>query len=77
MGLVRDAWHAWKARAHDIGEFQSRVLLTAFYFTVFVPFALLTRLFSDPLRLRLGSRDTDWCDVAAPDASIEAARRQS
>jgi hypothetical protein len=76
MGLARAAWHAWKARAHDIGEFQSRVLLTVFYFTVLVPFALLTRLFSDPLRLRRGTPDTAWCECAARDSGIDATRRQ-
>jgi hypothetical protein len=76
MGHARAAWHAWKACAHDIGQFQSRALLTVFYFTVFVPFAMVTRLFGDPLRLRLDGRKTDWSEWTAHDSSIEAARRQ-
>jgi hypothetical protein len=76
MGITRAAWNAWKSRTHDIAEFQSRFLLTVFYFTVLVPFALLTRLFSDPLRLRRHAPGTAWCTWAARDSSIDAARRQ-
>jgi len=76
MKPVRAAWQVWKARAHDIGQFQSRVLLTVFYFTIFVPFALLMRLFGDPLHLRRGTRNTNWCEWAAREPGIDAARRQ-
>jgi hypothetical protein len=76
MTPVRAAWQVWKARAHDIGQFQSRVLLTVFYFTIFVPFALVMRLFSDPLLLRRGTRSTNWCEWPAREAGLDAARRQ-
>jgi len=76
MPIFRTAWQTWKTRAHDVGQFQSRLLLTVFYFTVFVPFAVLTRLLGDPLRLRRNMRDTDWCEWTARDSSIDAARRQ-
>jgi hypothetical protein len=76
MPSFRAAWQIWKARAHDIGQFQSRLLLTVFYFTVFVPFAVLTRLVGDPLRLRTSTRDTDWVAWEARDSSLDAARRQ-
>ena len=76
MLFFRAAWQTWKTRAHDIGQFQSRLLLTVFYFTVFVPFAVLTRLMGDPLRLRKRTRDTDWRAWEARDSSIDAARRQ-
>jgi hypothetical protein len=42
----------WKAIAHTIGEFQSRMILSVFYFVVFAPFALGLKLFSDPLQIK-------------------------
>ena len=78
MRIARAAWKGWKARARDIGDFQSRLLLTIFYFTVLAPFAVLMRLFSDPLRLRPRAPGTAWSERTAGDsASIDAARSQS
>jgi dihydrodipicolinate synthase/N-acetylneuraminate lyase len=77
MGITRAAWNGWKARARDIGDFQSRLLLTIFYFTVLAPFAVLMRLFGDPLRLRPRAPGTAWCErTAGHSASIDAARSQ-
>lgn len=76
MGIAREARRVWSASVHDIGDFQSRVVLTAFYFTVFVPFAVLTRLFSDPLRLRHRAPGTDWQAWVNRDSDVNAARRQ-
>ncbi len=45
-------WQRWKAFAHIIGNFQSRLLLSIFYFLVLSPFGLGVKLFSDPLRLK-------------------------
>lgn len=76
MGIMRTAWDGWKARARDIADFQSRLLLTIFYFTVLVPFGLLTRLSRDPLRLHRRTSETAWCPRPATDATVEGARRQ-
>ena len=43
-------WKWWVPRAHRIGNFQARLILTIFYFTMFMPFAILVKLFTDPLR---------------------------
>jgi len=45
-------WNAWKAFGHKMGMFQTRVLLTVFYFVIVAPFACGVRLFQDPLRVR-------------------------
>jgi len=44
-------WQGWKRIAKKIGEFQARVLLAVFYFTIFCPFALAVRWGSDPLAI--------------------------
>ena len=48
---LKIAWAKWKTIAHTIGDFQSRLLLSTFYFVVLGPFALSARAFSDPLKL--------------------------
>jgi hypothetical protein len=45
------AWAKRKTIAHKIGDFQSQLLLSIFYFVVLGPFALSARIFSDPLKL--------------------------
>jgi hypothetical protein len=50
---VRAAWNVGWERfsliTKVIGEVNSKVILTVLYFTIFVPFGLISRLTSDPL----------------------------
>jgi len=57
------------------GNMLSRIFLTVLYFLVLGPFALLYRLFADPLRL---SRPTDgnWLAWVADNETVSAARKQ-
>ena len=57
------------------GSMLSRVLLSVLYFGLLGPFALLYRLFADPLRLRrpAGSNWTAWTST---NDTLRAARRQ-
>jgi hypothetical protein len=50
--ILKSLFARWKIIAHKIGEFQSRLILSVFYFVIFAPFALGLRMFSDPLQLR-------------------------
>lgn len=69
-------WEKWKVVARRIGDFQARVLLSIFYFTVLAPFALGVKLFSDPLRLR-ATGGSGWTERPAPiDDDVTQARRQ-
>ena len=52
LTLIKDFWHGWKAFGHFLGDLLARIVLTVFYFTVFVPFAIGVRLFSDPLHIK-------------------------
>lgn len=52
LTLMKDFWHGWKAFGHFLGDLLARVVLTVFYFTVFVPFAIGVRLFGDPLHIK-------------------------
>ena len=72
--LVREQW---KALAHIIGNFQARVILFIFYFVVVPPFALIVKLFKDPLTLHLPQKDSLWVKGPVTDPSLSEARRQS
>ena len=66
----------WKAIANAIGNVQAKILLTVVYFVVIPPFALVVKLFMDPLALR-ESRDTSyWRSRPAPGRSDLPGRRQ-
>jgi hypothetical protein len=67
VALLKRAWARWKVVAHVIGNFQARVLLTLFYFVVVPPFALIVKLFKDPLALRGGAAESYWVSRPAPD----------
>jgi hypothetical protein len=43
---------AWTGFARRMGNYQGRLILAFFYFTVVLPFGVPVRLFSDPLALR-------------------------
>lgn len=75
VGILKALWARWKAIAHVIGEFQSRVVLSLFYFVVLGPFGVGVVLFGDPLRIRPGA-GTGWLERPGT-ADIGAwARRQ-
>ena len=59
-GRLARAWARWKAIAHVIGNFQARVVLTVFYFVVVPPFALVLKMWKDPLGLRPPAGPSFW-----------------
>lgn len=71
---LRSVWQAWTRLMHKIGNFQARVLLTIIYAIVVLPFGLIMRLFSDPLRIK--TRPTQWLDHPNEAQDIEWAHRQ-
>ncbi len=56
------------------GSMLSRVLLTVLYFGLLGPFALLYRLFADPLRLRRPA--SNWIEWRRDNETLRRARRQ-
>ena len=75
MSLLKRFWEAWKAFGHFIGNLLARVVLTVFYFTVFVPFAIGVRLFSDPLYLKT-TASPFWRPRTTGDQNFEDILRQ-
>lgn len=64
---------AWTRFGMRMGNFQGRLLMALFYFTVAAPFALVSRWTAGAAAPIGGSR---WRAREAPAADLEAARRQ-
>ena len=52
MSQPQNFWSAWKTYGEFLANLVPRVLIFLFYFSVFVPFALGVKLFTDPLSLK-------------------------
>jgi phosphoglycerol transferase MdoB-like AlkP superfamily enzyme len=59
-GLAQRLWRKWERFGHRMGSFQSRALLSFFFFIIVSPFALAVKWFSDPLRIKRQSQETHW-----------------
>ncbi|HET6598273.1 MAG TPA: hypothetical protein VFG81_21835 [Anaerolineales bacterium] len=74
METLRKGWQAWKKIGQFIGDQIGRVVLSIFYFTLFMPFGLGVRWFGDPLAIRpRGS--SKWLERTSHDLTIEDTRR--
>lgn len=71
---VRIAWARWHVIGEAFGDFQARLFAVLFYFTLFAPFALGVRLFSDPLHIRRPPQN--WLQREPVGHTLEEARRQ-
>lgn len=74
--MFRNLWQSWLHLARHIGNFQARALITLVYFVFILPFGILARLFSDPLRLKKTQADSDWLARQTRDLDLTSARRQ-
>jgi len=66
-------WHAWKRFGQFIGDWLARIVLTIFYFTIFLPFGLGVRLGADPLDIR--RHPPEWVGRTTDDKTLEDVRR--
>jgi hypothetical protein len=73
MQLLQQAWELWKRFGLFMGNLFGRVILTLFYFTVYLPFGLGVRLFGDPLKIK-GARPT-WQERTTAGDDLDQARR--
>ncbi|MCO6453073.1 MAG: hypothetical protein J5I90_19980 [Caldilineales bacterium] len=78
MKALRQIWQNWVYQARFIGSFQARALITLVYFTALLPFGLLSRLFSDPLKIKPAHdrTDTAWLSRRTRDLDLDTAHRQ-
>jgi hypothetical protein len=74
MEALRKVWHAWKRFGQFMGDLIGRLVLTVFYFTLFMPFALGVRFFMDPLAMRRTGHVT-WLARRTNDLTMDDSRR--
>jgi hypothetical protein len=74
QGLLQFAWKRFTLITTVLGEAQGRFFITAFYYTILVPFGVGSRLFSDPLRRK--SPNTEWHERPAVPTDLESAQQQ-
>jgi hypothetical protein len=75
MELLKKIWAGWKAFGRFVGNLLARVVLSLFYFTIFVPFGLGVKLLSDPLRLKGGATSL-WQARTTGDQTLDDVMRQ-
>jgi hypothetical protein len=69
-------WKRWNRFSKKMGGFQSRAILSFFYFFVVLPFALAVRLFSDPLSLRRRRTASHWSAKKSMASAEDSFRKQ-
>lgn len=73
-------WQKWKIIAHAIGRFQTKLIVTLFYFLIISPFGLIMKLFGwDSLNTRKSKAKskTNWQAVKNGEPDLESLKRQS
>lgn len=75
MEILKKIWTIWKAFGRFLGNLVARVVLSVFYFTIFAPFGLGVRLFSDPLTIKQ-TLSPLWRPRQTTDQTLEDIMRQ-
>ena len=75
MNFLKKIWAGWKRFGHFMGDMLARVVLTVFYFTIFLPFGLLTTLFGDPLNIKSKAKP-EWLKRETGDRDLAEAGKQ-
>ena len=76
MNILRRIWEWWKAVGQAIGDFIGRIVLSIFYFTVFMPFGIAVRLFADKLDTK-PEAESVWKQRALYEIAMNDLRRLS
>jgi hypothetical protein len=72
--IIDEAWSRFTIIGALVGDANARVISFLFYFTVLVPFGLISTLFTDPLRMK--DNTPQWLDRAPVPNDIESAKEQ-
>ena len=72
--LLKIAWDRFSVNSAIVADINGRFIATAFYFTIMVPFGLLSAIFMDPLCKRKG--DAVWTEREPVPTDIASARDQ-
>jgi hypothetical protein len=76
MNVLHKIWAGWKRIGGLIGDVVGRLVLTLLYFTIVLPFGLITRLATDPLGLHR-ERPAQWLEREPLEGTLDEAERLS
>lgn len=77
--LFDAAWHRFNVILGVVADANARTISILFYFTILVPFALVSILFTDPLQKKRAAGSNAgkaWVERDAIPTTIESAREQ-
>ena len=72
--LIKIAWDRFSVNSAIVADLNGRFIATAFYFTIMVPFGLLSAIFMDPLRRKTDA--ASWSKREPAPTDIGSAREQ-
>lgn len=73
--ISKSLWEKWKKFSAKMGDFQGRLMLMWFYFILILPFGVLVRLLSDPLKQKQ-SLGTSWLERSTVESELDNLRKQ-
>jgi len=68
--------HNWRNFSKRMGSFQSRIILSLFFFIFVSPFAIAVKIFSDPLNIKHQTTKSHWLPKKETTTDLEQSRRQ-
>lgn len=68
------AWHRFNVITSVVADGNGRFIATLFYFTIMVPFGILSALTMDPLNIK--ENKTEWVQRDPVPTDIESAKQQ-
>lgn len=74
--LFKKLWQSWGNFSKRRGSFQSRIILSLFFFIFVTPFALGVKIFSNPLNIKYQNSKSHWLPKKNIKMSIKKFRRQ-
>jgi hypothetical protein len=76
VNVLRKIWAGWKRFGQFMGDVVGRLVLTVFYFTIFLPFGAGMRLLGDRLDIKRQDKPA-WRKRKTVDLTLDDARRLS
>ncbi len=76
MSILSKAWNRWKIIGGVLGNYQGRIIVLFFYYTIMLPFGLGVRFLSDPLKIKSSNLPARWVARDPVSSQLEDARRQ-
>src|SRR5215213_8340264 len=75
-GRASHGWGRWRELSQKAADFQARIILTIFYFTVMLPFGVVFGLVKDPLRIKSRPSGSYWMERKPSSDTLADAKRQ-